>query len=73
MKVSLEETLSFFQIFRKCILKRHFLNCFANVEKKYIIFRIIFQTTFFKDFFISLLFLEKLHLLKVGNFWTSMC
>ena len=73
MKVSLQETLLFFQIFRKCLLKRYFLNCFANVEKTTLYLGLFFKLHFFKIFFISLLFFEKLPLLKVGNFGTSMC
>ena len=48
--MSPQKTFSIFQIFKKCFLKRHFLNNLVDGKKNYIIFKIIFQITFFKDF-----------------------
>ena len=51
LKVSLQKTLSVFQIFRKCFLKRHFLNYLTDVEKTLLYLRLFFKLHFLKIFF----------------------
>ena len=43
-------TLLVFQIFIKCLLKRHFLNCLADVEKTILYLGLLFKLHFL-DFF----------------------
>ena len=51
LKVYFEETLLIFQIFRKCIFKRHFLNYFTDVKKTTLYLGLLFKLYFLILFF----------------------
>ena len=52
---------SFFQNFKKCFLKTHFLNRLSHVEKTTLYLGLFFKLYFFQDFFNFFIIFWKIH------------